>query len=95
MGAAARLAKLKTISQQIADQNTNDPKNVKQNWIRIGQENDRHYSNIKFEQMYILRKFCRQYGKKIRDCSRGQNVAQKIPEGDLREQDEGLFMLIC
>ena len=31
--------------------------------------------------MYILRKFCTQYGKKIRDYSRSQNVAWKIPEG--------------
>ena len=42
-------------------------------------------SNINFEQMYILRKFCTQYGKKIRDYSRSQNVAWKIPEGNLRE----------
>ena len=38
-------------------------------------------SNINFEQMYILRKICTQYGKKIRDYSRSQNVAWKIPEG--------------
>ena len=50
-------------------------------WIRIGQENYRHYSNINIGQNVHNTKFWTQYGKKIRDYSRSQNVAWKIPEG--------------
>ena len=60
------------------------------NWIRMVQENYRHYSDINMGQNVYNTKFWTQYGKKIWDYSRSRNVFWT----DLREQDEGLFMMI-